>query len=354
MTRLFRRMQKKAALPPGTVEYFGEKKTERVRISVLDYDAAGVEEKELPDAEACRPYRDSKTVSWINVTGLHDTGLLTRLGTDYGVHPLVLEDIVHTQQQPKFEDHEDYLYIVVRMLSYEPEARRIRSEQVSLVVTPHTVLSFQEVEGDVFDPIRTRIRSGRGRIRTMGADYLAYAVLDAVVDHYFVVLERIGEEIESLEDGLVEKPDPAVLEAVHHLKREMILLRKSVWPLREVLAGLGRGESKLIRKGTHIFLRDVYDHTVQVIDAVESFRDILSGMQDLYLSSISNRMNEVMKVLTIIATVFIPLGFLAGIYGMNFEFMPELGWRWSYPVFWGVIVGIIGGMLAYFRKRRWI
>ncbi|NIO29748.1 MAG: magnesium/cobalt transporter CorA [Candidatus Latescibacteria bacterium] len=354
MTRFFRRVQKKLALPPGTVEYAGEKKVEKVTISVINYDEIHFEEKELASAEECFPYKDTKHVSWINVNGLHETKVLEELGDHFGLHPLILEDIVNTHQRPKMEDHQKYIYIVLKMLHHDVDKNLVTAEQVSIVLGFNYVLSFQERPGDLFEPVRERIRKAKVRIRKMGADYLAYALIDAIVDNYFVILEKFGEQVESLEEGLVDNPAPSQLEQIHQVKREMIFLRKSIWPLREVISSLERGETKLIRKGMGVFLRDVYDHTIQVIDAVESFRDVTSGMQDLYLSSISNKMNEVMKVLTIIATIFIPITFVAGIYGMNFEFMPELKWRWSYPIVWAIIAGVFFGMLTYFRRKRWI
>lgn len=354
MSRLFRRGQKTAALSPGTVEYAGEKKVESVRITVMDYAGDHFQEKEVQAVEECFPFKDSKTVTWINVTGLHETDIINRIGGHFDLHPLVLEDIVNVHQRPKVEDFQDYIYVVLRMFDYDGDANIIASEQISIVLGPGYVLSFQEREGDVFGAVRERIRKGKGRARKMGADYLAYALLDAIVDEYFAVLEMLGGQIELLEEDLVENPTPRLLQTIHDLKREMILLRKSVWPLREVVSLLERGEFRLIQKATRPFLRDVYDHTIQVIDAVESFRDMLSGMQDLYLSSISNRMNEVMKVLTIFAAIFIPLTFAAGIYGMNFDFMPELHWRWSYPVLMTGLGVIAGAMLAYFRRKRWL
>jgi magnesium transporter len=229
----------------------------------------------------------------------------------------------------------------------------VAAEQVSLILGPNYVISFQEGE-DVFEPLRERIKSGKGRIRKMGADYLAYALLDSIVDNYFAVLEKLGEAVEFLEEKLVTDPTRDTLHAIHNLKREMIFLRRSVWPLREVLGSLERGESPLVKDSTEVFFRDVYDHTIQVIDTIETFRDMLSGMLDIYLSSISNRLNEVMKVLTIIATLFIPLTFLVGVYGMNFKYMPELGLRWAYPVLWAIMVGTAVAMLIYFRKKRWL
>jgi len=288
------------------------------------------------------------------MNGVHQLELLQEIGTDFALHPLVLEDIANTEHRPKLEDYDSYLFLVVKMLSFDASSGEIQPEQVSLVLAPGVVLSFQERQGDVFQGVRERLRSNKGRIRKMGSDYLAYALLDAVVDSYFVILEQIGEQIEQLEEELVLQSNTRTLDKIHHFKREMILLRKSVWPLREVIGGMQRSESPLIQESTGIFLRDVYDHTIQIIDTVETFRDVLSGLLDLYLSSISNRMNEVMKVLTIIATIFIPLTFIAGIYGMNFTYMPELNWRWSYPLLWLVMITIAGVMIFFFRKKRWL
>jgi len=258
--------------------------------------------------------------------GIHQLDNIEKIGEHFKIHPLVLEDIMNTGQRPKMEDFNDYLFIVLKMLSYDEEENETKTEQVSLILSSKFVISFQESEGDVFDPVRERIRSDRGRIRKMGVDYLAYSLIDAIVDNYFMVLEKIGEKIEDIEDELVKNPTPEVLHTIHRLKRELIFLRKSVWPLREVISRLERWESPLIDKSIDIYLRDVYDHTIQVIDALETFRDMLSGMLDIYLSSLSNRMNEVMKVLTIIATIFIPLTLISSIYEMNFKYMPELDW----------------------------
>ena len=250
------------------------------------------------------------------------------------------------------EDYGDYIFIVLKML-YTNE-NGINSEQISLVLGPNFVISFQETEGDVFDLIRERIRSGKGKTRELGPDFLMYGLIDAIVDNYFGILEKVGERIEYLEENLVKDPKPSILQSIHKMKREMIFLRKSVWPLREVISGLLRSESKLISKDTDIYLRDVYDHTIQVIDTVETFRDMLSGMVDLYLSSISNRMNEIMKILTIIGTIFIPLTFITGLYGMNFRFMPELEWEWGYPIALLIMVIVSVIMLVYFRRKKWL
>ena len=345
---------RRPAVPPGTLIHIGEKKTEKVRITVIDYGDGTFEEKEVDGIEECFPYRDKSTVTWINVDGIHQVEVIDKLGECFGLHPLLLEDILNTEQRPKAEDFGNCVFVVLKMLYIGERSSVINIEQVSLVVGESFVLSFQEREGDVFNMIRQRMREGKGRIRKMGADYLTYALIDATVDSYFLILERIGDEVERLERGLVSDPKPQTLQAIHNLKTEMIFLRRSVWPLREVVSALLRRESPLISEATIVYLRDVYDHTIQVIDTIETYRDMVSGMRDTYLSSVSNRMNEVMKVLTIFASIFIPLTFFAGIYGMNFRYMPELDWRWSYPVLLGALGGMGVSMLAFFKKRKWL
>ena len=354
MGKIIRRRSKKAGLPPGTLVFDGERRVERTRITLFDYDGSRLQEKEAERIEECFPLKDEPTVTWINIDGVHEVENVEKIGGHFGIHPLVQEDIVHIGQRPKMEDFDEYLFIVIKMLFYDDGKEEVTAEQVSLVVGENYVISFQEREGDVFEPVRERLRNGKGRIVKQGADYLAYALLDAIVDSYFAILEKTGDRIESLEEELITNPGPGTVGIIQRMKREMVFLRKSVWPLREVISGLERDESSIIRESTHVYLRDVYDHTIQVIDTVETLRDMIGGMLDIYLSSVSNRMNEVMKVLTIIATIFIPLTFIAGIYGMNFEHMPELRVPWAYPAVWGVMcaVGIL--MLIYFRRKRWL
>jgi len=352
--KLTRGRSAKRGLPPGTPVYIGERKAQAVRVTLIDYDEAKAVEKQVDRVEECFPFKDKPTVTWINVDGLSDTKLIQSLSENFAVHPLVQEDILNTDQRPKVEDFEDFLYIVLKMLRWNDEANEIDIEQVSLILGPNFVISFQERPGDVFEAIRDRIRTSKGRIRKVGADYLAYSLIDAIVDGYFTILEKMGERIEALEEHVVTNPRPATLKDIHKQKRDALFLRKSVWPLREVVSGLQRAESPLVKKETGIYLRDVYDHTIQVIDTMETFRDMLAGMLDTYLSSLSNRMNEVMKVLTIIATIFIPLTFIAGVYGMNFEFMPELHKRWAYPAVLAVMLAVAVLMILYFRRKRWL
>jgi len=309
MAKTVKKHSKTAGLPPGTLVHVGEKKTEEVRITYLDYDELNFQEKQVSDISECFQFK---------------------------------------------EDFEDCIFVVLKMLSYNDKRQRTYAEQVSLVLGSNFVISFQERVGDVFETIRDRIRNAKGRIRKMGADYLAYSLLDAVVDNYFVILEKLGEKVESMEEELVAKPTEKTIQQIHSIKKEMIFLRKSVWPLRELINGLQKSESSLIKESTQIYLRDVYDHTIQIIDTIESLRDTVSGMLDIYLSSLSNRMNAVMKVLTIIATIFIPLTFIAGLYGMNFKYMPELEWRWGYGIVVLVMAVVAALMLLYFRRKKWL
>jgi len=300
------------------------------------------------------PFDSQTPGNWLNIDGSHEVDHLEELGTSLKIHPLVLEDILNTNQRPKLEDYDEYLFIEMNMLAWNQELSRVDAEQISLLVGENYLVTFQEHEKDVFEPLRKRLREGMGRLTRGGPDYLAYSLIDAVVDNYFIILENLGEQIENLEDELVTDPDPGTLHAIHDLKRELIFLRKSVWPLREVISSLERSDSDLIQDSTAIYLRDVYDHIALIIDTVETFREMASGMLDIYLSSVSNRMNEVMKVLTIISTVFIPLSFVVGLYGMNFKFMPELSWKWGYPMVWGVILVVVTGMMLYFRRKKWL
>jgi len=352
--RLMRRRAKEPGLPPGALVYTGEKRVERSTLKLIDYDSGNIEERDLESAEECIPFKDSPTVTWLNVVGLHDTAVMEQIGAAFGLHPLVLEDILNTRQRPKYEEYKGHAFLVLKTLHYNEVDREIDTEQISLILGPNFVISFQEIEEDPFSPIRERIRSSRGRIRGSGADYLTYALMDAVVDHYFVILEKVGDRLEDTGEEAVNDPTPRTLGDIQTLRRELNYLRRSIWPLREVVSAFERSGSDLVREGTAIYVRDVYDHTIQVIETLESYRDIVSGMFDTYLSSVSNRMNEVMKVLTIIATIFIPVTFVAGVYGMNFRHMPELDWPWAYPAALVIMLAVAVGMIVYFRRKRWL
>jgi magnesium transporter len=332
--RFGQRAKKRPGSSPGTIVHTGEKRVEQVRISFIDYDQAELRERHMGRIEECFPLRDLPTVTWINVDGLHDVSLIGNLGRHFGLHPLVLEDIAAVNQRPKLEEYEGY-------------------EQLSLVLGTNFVLTFQERIGDVFGPVRERLRSTKGRIRSRGPDYLAYALIDAVVDSYYAVLETVGDRVEQLDQAVMEDPTETTLQRIHELKREMLFMRRAVWPVRDVTGQLYRSEHVLVHGETRIFLRDVYDHSVQVLDTVETLRDMTAGLTDLHLSSVGQRQNEVMKVLTIMASIFIPLTFLAGIYGMNFRYMPELEVRWAYPALVALMAGAAGAMAWYFKRRGW-
>jgi magnesium transporter len=355
MAKLIKKRSRKAGLPPGTLVHIGEKRAGVSKITLIDYDEANFQEREVKTVEQCFAFREKPSVTWINVDGVYQVEVIEKLGNCFGLHPLVLEDILNTDQRPKMEVYGDYIYIVLKML-YDSELNRsAETEQVSLILGSNFVISFQEgKEGDVFNPVRERIRGDKGLIRKMGSDYLAYSLIDTIVDNYFLILENLGERIELLEEELVAHPTTTTLQEIQKIKYQMVFVRRAVWPLREVISGLGRKESPLIKETTEIYLRDVYDHTVQVMDTIETYREMLSGMLDIYLSSVSNRLNSVMKVLTIIATIFMPLTFIAGIYGMNFKYMPELEWRWGYPAVWLIVVVIGISMLIYIKKKKWL
>jgi len=352
--RLVGRSTKKAGSAPGTLVHTGLRRQESVLIRLIDYDVESLREETLERVEECFPLADDPPVTWVNIDGLHDVELIGKVGEHFGVHRLALEDVLSTAQRPKVEDYGGHFLFIAKMLSFDPETESVLSEQLSLIVGPTYVFSFQERRGDVFDPVRERVRQGKGRIRSKGTDYLAYALIDTIVDNYFRIMEEVGHRIEEIEDSVLGEPSIEVMHRIHHLRREMLVLRRAVWPLRETLGQMYRGEIPLIEEETGVFLRDVYDHAVQVIDTVESLRDVLAGAMDLYMTAVSNRMNEVMKVLTIIATIFIPLSFFAGLYGMNFEYMPELGVRWAYPALLGFMASVAGGMLLLFRRRGWL
>ncbi len=354
MQKMLKQRAKKTGLPSESLVYTGEKKDEKIDIHLIDYDETTFTEQVVSSLDACIPYKNKPTVTWIDIDGVHNVAVLEKLGDCFGLHKLVTEDILNTDQRPKTEDYGEYLYTVLKMLSTDKDGK-IVTEQISIITGSNFVLSFQEgIEGDAFNLIRDRLRTGKGRIRKMGADYLAYALLDAIVDNYFVIVEKLGEKLESLETELIEYPSQKTVQRIYQLKRELIFLRNAVWPLREAVSALGKSESPLIRDSTTPFLRDVYDHVIHIMDSIDIYREMISGMLDMYLSSVSNRLNEVMKILTVISLVFMPLTFLAGVYGMNFKFMPELEWRYGYPMALFIMAGIALLMIFYFKRKRWL
>jgi magnesium transporter len=353
MARFVKRSQGALGQVPGSLVHVGEIHEKGTFITRIAYDEADLTEERVEEDAPLAPSSPTG-VTWLNVDGVHDSAVIERVGQFGHIHPLVLEDVMQTDQRPKLEEAPENLFVSLRMLRFVEERREISDEQVSLVLGPSWLISFQERPGDVFDPIRERIRMARGRIRKAGADYLFYSLIDAVVDHYFVVLEKIGDWVEEVYERVTLDPNRSDLNDIRLLKRELLFMRRSIWPLREVLNSLQHGDSPLVSPETAPYLRDVYDHAFQIIDTIETFRDMLGSVTDVYLSSISNRMNEVMKVLTIIATIFIPLSFIASLYGMNFVWMPELHWRYGYFFALGLMAVVAGGMLYYFRRKRWL
>lgn len=341
-------------MPPGSIVYVGDGSPSPTTVSLIDYTESEVMERTGVTLEECMPLRDSPSITWLNFSGLADVDIIKRLGELFGLHPLVMEDILHIGQRPKLELYDKYVYLVVKMIYRGDNGKEVAYEQLSVVLGKNYVLTFQEKEGDVFNNIRERIRNNKGRLRRSGADYLVYSLLDSVVDNYFPALEKIGDVVEDLEERLSEDPDQDVLGDIYRLKREVLFLRKSIWPMREVVAAMMRQDIELVSPTTVTYLRDVYDHSIQVMDVVDTYTDMLSELTDVYMSTMSNRMNEIMKTLTIIATIFIPLTFIVGVYGMNFEYMPELSNRLAYPAVMLFMAGVSGVMLLYFRRKGWL
>lgn len=338
--------------PPGTLFYNGEKRTEPVKITLIEFNETELFEDEYYDLQECISHVKPNMVKWINIGGIHNTELVEQIGKIYNIHPLTLEDVVHIDQRPKFEDYDHYVIAMMKMISYSTQ---VDSEQLAIILLDNTVISFQEPHGgDAFDIIRNRLRTSKGRVRKLGADYLAYALMDAVVDCYFYCIEKIGDKVEEIEEEIINHSDKKSLLELYHLKREMIYLRKQVWPLRDMINNMVRSETNLINPSTDIYLRDLNDHVTRIIDTVETYRDLLSGIMDIYLSTNANKMNEVMKVLTIMSSIFIPVTFIAGVYGMNFENMPELKTQNGYYFVWAIMLSVIIGLLIYFKRKKWM
>lgn len=361
MTSQRKKRSTKAGLPPGTLVHIGKNKVATSRVTLLDYDENGVQEFDLTPSDVTsgslvEKVKAARGMVWVNFHGLGDTDMLKQVGACFGLHPLVLEDILNTEQRPKLEDYGDYLYMVLKTFDYESVGteQKIDSDQVSLVLGKNFVLSFLEADGIQFGPVHERLLSGKGQIRKSGADFLAYCLIDAIVDSYFAILERLDEKTEALEAELIADPQPGTLHSIYHLKREGAFLRKALWPLREVINSLQRGDSPLFNRNTLLYLRDVYDHTIHIIESVESLRDLTAGMLDIYVSSVSYRISAVMKVLTIITTIFMPLSLIAGIYGMNFKHQPGLEWDWGFFAVLAAMLTISMGMLILFRRKKWL
>ena len=352
MSKFLKQRVRRAGLPPGTL-LAPDIKASDIHLTLVEYDADTFTEKREATLKDCLKSLDNPKPTWINVSGISDPHSIELIGRHFGLHPLLLEDIMTTGQRSKLDNYKDSLYIIVRMLTYNEEKEEVADEQVSLVLGKNFLISFLETQNKVFNPIIERMRT-KNRMRQRGVDYLCYTLIDCLVDNYFLILEKVDEKLENLEDELINNPEPSTLQKIQHSKREISLLRKSIWPMREVISNFRRIETPLIQDPTKLYIQDVYDHTIQAIDVIESFRDITAGMIDIYLSNISQRMNEVMKVLTVVATIFVPLTFIASVYGMNFDYIPELHYKWGYPAVLALMTFIFITMMYYFRRKKWI
>ncbi|NND62423.1 MAG: magnesium/cobalt transporter CorA [Flavobacteriaceae bacterium] len=339
---------------PGEVAYVGKKKGLETKLEIIDYGADHYKSLVSENIRDAFKFKGTDHVTWININGLNNTEEIEKLGDHYHLHPLIQEDIVSTHQRPKMDEYDNYLFVVFKMLHYSEEEELIY-EHVSLVLGKDYVLTFQEADGDVFDGLRERLEKSKGRVRSYGADYLMFALLDAIVDNYFSVIEVLSQKIENIEDQLFEdRATEDVTYVIQDLKKEILKIRRAIIPLREVINRLEKVETDLIQDRTTNYIRDLYDHIIQVSESVDLYREMVWGLMDMYMTTISNKMNEIMKVLTIMASIFIPLTFMAGIYGMNFEFMPELKYKYGYFVLWGLMILVFFGLLFYFRRKKWI
>ncbi|NUN10546.1 MAG: magnesium/cobalt transporter CorA [Ignavibacteriaceae bacterium] len=350
-----RRKASKKGLPPETLVFTGDKKLAEPKITLIRYNETDFEEIQINEASSLPEEFPPDRVTWLNIDGLHDIDLIEQTGKNFNLHPLLLEDVLDTSQRPKAETFDNMLFFVARMLSHENSNHHIAVEQVCFVLSQNFLVTFQEgLQGDVFENVRDRIRRSKGKSRKNKADYLFYELVDAIVDNYFVILEQIGNELEELESEILNNKKSNILHELHRLKNELLLVRKSIWPLRDILTKLEREDFPLIDKSTKLYIRDTIDHSIQEIETIETYRDMLTGLQDLFLSTLSNKMNEIMKLLTIITTIFIPLSFIAGVYGMNFKNMPELEWRYGYFLIIALMAVIGFGMVHFFRRKKWL
>ena len=344
---------KPIGLPPGELIHVGQQKSAQTILSFIDYNETQYQTAEDITPAQCQKLKETGSVSWINLSGLHDIELINQLGQTFDLHPLALEDILNTGHQPKCEEFDSYILLIFKLIHRDEETGAFNQEQISMIVSSDWVLTFQEKPEDIFDRLRERLRRANGRIRQRGTDYLAYAILDSVVDSYFHILSAIGEQLETLEESLLVNPEQNALQEIHHHKQELMMLRRAIWPLQMAISEFRQLDSPLLADGTGVFLRDLQDHITHAVESLELMRDSTSNLLDLYLSLASQKMNETMKVLTIMASLFIPLTFIAGIYGMNFETMPELKWAWGYPMIWALMIGVTVGMLWYFKRKKW-
>jgi magnesium transporter len=356
MPRFGEGMSDKAGLSPGTLMHVGEESSAGTEIELILYDQQNLDIQHLSSTHSLAGYLEGKANAWIDVKGIHDPAVVQNIGQEFQIHSLILEDILNTEHRPKLDQLEEYLFVSLKALGYhrQPNGPGLQVEHLSLVMTQDCLLSFQKADQDMFQSVKSRLAKIKSRHRRKGQDYLLYSLLDTAVDSYFVVLEHMGDCLEELEQELVEDPGPETAQRIHALKKDLIYFRKFVWPVREIVGKLRKQENDLMGDGVRMYLEDLLDHVIHVLDAIEVYREMVSGMQDSYLSRVSYKMNEIMKVLTVIATIFIPLTFVVGIYGMNFQYMPELAWKWGYPAVLLIMLGLVAAMLVWFRKKKFL
>ncbi len=340
--------------PPGTVQYVGKPRSEKSKIELIEYNEFEVSEYLIEKPDQLKKFLENDKIKWIRITGVHDVDMVTQIGEIFHINQLELEDLSNTSQRPRMEERDHYIFQIYKALLLNPEDNEVTIEQVSLILGENFVISFHETEPELFNSLRTRILTGKGRVRKMKSDYLAFTLADIMIDQYFLILENIGDNIEIIENELILNPGSANQESIYRMKRRLVYVGRTIWPVRELINEIERSDHQLIHAESRIYFRNIYDHTVQIIETLDSLRDLTSGMMDLYLSSVSLKLNEIMKVLTIFSALFIPLTFLAGVYGMNFKFFPELQWQWGYPVFWAICLIAALFMLFYFKKKKWM
>ena len=355
MTKSLQKASQKSGMRPGSLVHVGSMPVTSSRMTLLDYNPEKIEQAEFTSVQEILRYKDTETITWVLIEGLANVEVIQSIGANFGIHDLVLEDILNTHQRPKFEEYDDHLFIVLKCLLPGKDRYSVDYEQISLLVLRNFVFVFKEKTDTLFAPLQQRIINSRGRFRSLGSDYLTYTILDTIIDQNFIALDALDETVTELEDSLLElEPTREALYRIQRLKKQIIDMRRHLSPVRELMAAMLRSESQLIDQKTHIYLRDVSDHVIRVIESIELYRDTLTVLLDIYLSSVNNKMNQIMKVLTVFASIFIPLTFITGIYGMNFENMPELHWKWAYPVLWGVFVTVTLVLLVYFKKKKWL
>jgi len=349
-----KKSSQKAGMPPGSLIHIGSYFNHKIRLSLIEYDEKTLIEENDVSVDSCLKRIKTPLMTWIQVNGVYDPNIVASIGSRFQLHALILEDVLNTTQRAKLDTYEDQVFLVLRLLKYADETHDLRDEQVSIIFGPNYLISFLETESDFFQPIKERLRHGNNRLRIEKSDYLAYTLLDLIVDQYFVVLEKVDTDLDHLEEELLQNPLPGTMKKIQNAKREMIFLRKSIWPMRDVVSRFLRLEPPLVKTENQIYVRDVYDHLIQTIDIIEGFRDVVAGLMDIYLSNINIRTNEIMKVLTVVSTIFVPLTFITSMYGMNFEFMPELHVKWAYPAILIIMFAMATSMLSYFHSKKWL